>query len=95
MEIGTVATLKLPCLGNPAGARGVCYEVYRIGHRPGWSFVFKNGNYDGFSPCEVVQFLRVVGHSGLRYSFRDVGRLAADFRDGHFAPVLGPWPVLP
>ena len=35
-----------------------CYEVYTLDNRPGYSFIFEGGRYDGFSPDEVATMLR-------------------------------------
>ena len=50
--VGMVVTLKVPCLGNQAGVKGVVYETYDLGGRPGCSVIFRNGLHDGFSPEE-------------------------------------------
>jgi hypothetical protein len=57
------------------GERGVCYEVYELGGRPGYSFIFEKGRYDGFSPEEVAMLLEVtptVCHTVTDYQFRNV-----------------------
>jgi hypothetical protein len=74
-----------------AGERGVCFEVYRLDNRPGWSFIFESGRYDGFAPDEVALSLSVTGvvcDELADYEFPHVMRLAADFRQGRFAPAF-------
>lgn len=90
MTVGTIARLLRPCLNNPKGSVGVCYETYNIGHR-GYAFIFANGEYDGFSDDHVPLFLEEIGFSTVvaNYSFVSVMRLADDFRKGVFADVFG------
>ena len=76
-----------------SGKRGVVYEAYELGKRPGRSVIFQNGRHDGFSPCEVDFFLDVSGDvceelSG--YAFENVPRLVDHFGRGDFALALGP-----
>ena len=85
IEVGTLVKLSTPCLGNEAGSTGVCYEVYKIGERPGYAFIFENGRYDGFSPDEVTNFLEELGYWGhLNYEFSNVIKLGEDFTSGRF-----------
>jgi hypothetical protein len=88
--VGDVVRLKVPCLGNSVGTLGVCYEEYRIEAHRGASFIFVNGNYDGFSMEEQMEFLEYVrNESGMRkYKFQNVMMLAEDFRHGMFAASL-------
>lgn len=86
--IGTIVRLKVPLLGNPAGALGVCYETYTLGTRGGSSFIFENGDYDGFSANEQDEFLEFVEASSFRYSFTNVLKLSNDFSNGLFDAVL-------
>lgn len=94
MKIGDIVRLKRPCLGNPAGARGVCYEEYRFAGRPGASFIFENGRYDGFSDDEAAAFLERIGFAPhlATYRFTNVIQLARDFASGRFARALSPAP---
>ena len=90
MQVGTVVTLKVHCLGNRAGSLGVCYEKYVIGGLEGHSFIFQNGDYDGFSPDEVVELLDVVGmiYSCAGYQFKNVIQLSRDFKNGVFSDAF-------
>lgn len=93
--VGTIVTLSIPSLGNPAGTRGVCYLRFVTGEnlwaRPAWAFVFQNGNYAGFSRAEVSEMLTQVGYDAvlMNYRFKDVGQLDQDFRNGIFDEALG------
>lgn len=76
-----------------AGERGVCYEAYTLGNRPGWSFLFESGRHDGFSPDDVALILEVTGEvcpDVADYEFQSVMRLMANFRRGRFAPAFPP-----
>ncbi len=69
------------------GEMGVCYEVYTLGNRLGYSFIFERGRYDGFSPEEVTMFLIVTDEVCppiANYQFRNVIRLCRDFQQGRF-----------
>jgi hypothetical protein len=60
------------------GERGVCYEVYTLENRPGYSFIFETGRYDGFSPHDVELFLTLtdtVCPAVTSYQFTDVLQL--------------------
>jgi len=84
--VGTIVKLITPCLENPAGTLGVCYEEYDIGDGHGVSIIFKNGNYDGFSPRDQSMFLEVVGYALdlSDYKFTNVMRLSKDYKEGKF-----------
>ena len=88
--VGTLVKLKVPCLDNPAGTVGVCYEAYTIGKARGWSFIFENGNYDGFSAGEIAKFLEITGFAEelSDYFFTNVTRLSQDFSMGTFDSAL-------
>lgn len=63
-------------------ATSVCYEVYTLDNRPGYSVLFESGRYDGFSPDEVATMLRVTGRCDALagYEFRNVQQLIRDMR---------------
>ena len=72
-------------------AVGLIYEVYERGpgERPGVQVLLSDGrDLSGFSAEEADQFLQPVGHTGLAYEFRDVGRRHADYQRGLFAPAF-------
>lgn len=84
------------------GERGVCYEVYDMLDapvrnnavpRPGYSFIFQSGRYDGFSPDDVRLALTLTGEvcaSVVGYRFTNVMRLVRDYEDGVFKAAIGP-----
>lgn len=88
--VGEVVSLKIPCLGNEIGTVGVCYEDYEIGECSGNSFIFENGNYDGFSQGEQKKFLEHIGFCGdvSGYRFKNVMWLSKDFQNGYFDTVF-------
>ncbi len=99
IKIGTQKMLVTPCLGNPGGTIGVCYEVYerqpmgidRNDDRTGYSFIFPNGRYDGFSTEETEMFF--APYEGFvpscgDYEFKHVNRLVTDFAKGYFDMAL-------
>lgn len=86
MDVGTLVSLKVSCLGNSVGSIGVVYENYNRGA----SVIFKNGAYDGFSEEEQKMFLEEIGfcEEVSYYNFVSVVRLSEDFRKGFFDPVF-------
>lgn len=79
--VGSIVKLKSELLGNPAETLGICYETYQLGNHQGSSFIFENGNYDGFSPDEQKEFLWFIGQSSeiAKYKFTNVIQLSTDF----------------
>ena len=61
IQVGSIALATRASGVCDAGERGVCYEVYALGGRPGYSFIFDQGRYDGFSPEDVALFLTITG----------------------------------
>lgn len=93
IKVGSLVIAKRASGVNAAGERGVCYEVYQLGGRPGYSFIFERGRYDGFSPEEVNTFLHVTGQhcpAIADYQFANVTQLARDFERGRFAEAFPP-----
>lgn len=87
--VGYIFKLKKPCLNNPEGTIGVCYETYQdfdVSSRQGISIIFPNGSYDGFSYKDQELFLDWVGYpldaSLYDYKFENVLKVEKDFRDG-------------
>ena len=89
MRVGDVVLLTRTMLGNPIHTVGVCYENYVSG---GASFIFENGDYDGFSKEEQKMFLHLVAHdTNLQdYHFINVMSLVEDYRCDIFTNVLEP-----
>lgn len=95
-RVGSLAVAKRACALFDLGEPGVCYESYRVGDRPGWSFLFARGGYDGFSPRDVALCLHLTGEVAPElagYRFRNVGQLQADHDAGRFAPAFARVPV--
>ena len=95
ITVGTLAIAKRASGVCDAGERGVCYEVYELGGRPGYAFLFEKGRYDGFSPEDVALFLTVtdtVCATIADYQFTNVTRLRRDFAQGRFAEAFPPRP---
>ncbi len=93
LQVGSQVIAKRASGVNAAGERGVCYEVYRLGGRPGYGIIFESGRYDGFSPDDVKTFLHVTAQvcpSVADYRFTNVTRLARDFEQGRFAAAFPP-----
>ena len=91
IQVGTLAVAKRDSGVCTEGEYGVCYEVYSIGDRPGYAFLFERGGFDGFSPRDVEMFPRAPragGASVASYRFTNVGRLVRDYRAGRFAEAL-------
>ncbi len=93
IQVGGLVIAKRASGVCAAGERGVCYERYQLGGRPGYSIVFQRGGYDGFSPDDVELFLEVTGRvcpEVADYSFTNVTQLDRDFRAGRFAAAFPP-----
>ena len=98
ITVGTLAIAKRASGVCEAGERGVCYEVYELGGRPGYAFIFEKGGYDGFSQEDVELFLTVtdtVCATITSYQFTNVTRLRRDFEQGRFAEAFPPRPPAP
>ena len=80
------------------GERGVGAEAYirtdgKCRQRPGWSFRFKSGRHDGFSPDGVELRLEITGErcrAAADYGFKSVLRLMSDVHWGRFTPAFPP-----
>lgn len=93
IKVGSLVIAKRASGVNAASERGVCYEVYQLGGRPGYSILFERGGYDGFSPQDVEMFLHATGQhcpAVADYRFANVTRLARDFAEGRFAEAFPP-----
>jgi hypothetical protein len=93
IKVGSQVIAKRASGVNAAGERGVCYEVYQLDGRPGYSIIFERGGYDGFSPQDVEIFLHVTGQhcpAVADYHFNNVTRLKRDFDEGRFAAAFPP-----
>ena len=87
MKAGDIVLLTRSLLGNDIHAVGVCYEEYGGNS---CSFIFENGEYDGFSEEEQKLFLYHVDFSEYIsvYEFSNVRRLSNDFYNGRFGSAL-------
>ncbi len=91
IQLGSMVTATRDTGICAAGERGVCYEIYRLDGRAGYSFIFERGGYDGFSPDEVELMLEVSGDvcpQVADYQFSNVLRLQKDFHEGRFSDAL-------
>lgn len=93
MQVGDVVKLTLPLLGNNRGTIGICYETYVLGDHIGASFIFENGNYDGFSPEEQKEMLEYLGNENniSDYRFTNVMKLSQDFETDYFKFTFDKW----
>ena len=95
IQVGSLAIATHASGVSNVGERGVCYEVYTLGGRPGYSFLFAQGRYDGFSPEDVTLFLTITGEvcaAVADYQFTNVRRLQRDWAQGRFAAAFPPQP---
>lgn len=91
MKTGTVVKLKINCLGNNPGTRGVVFEEYDLGEPGGSQVIFENGEYCGFSPDEQKDFFD--DYCGFdneisNYHFTNVIQLSRDFLKGKFDDIF-------
>jgi hypothetical protein len=95
IQVGSLAITTRASGVCDVGERGVCYEVYALGGRPGFSFLFEQGRYDGFSPEDVAMFLRITGEvcaAMADYQCTNVTRLQRDWAQARFAAAFPPQP---
>ena len=88
---GTIAYAKRASTLWQSGERGVCYEVYQIGERPGYSFIFEGGGYDGFSEDDLTGWLELteeVAPSVVGFKFKNVMHLSGAYEAGWFDEAL-------
>lgn len=87
MRVGSIVILLVPVLDNKKFTIGVCYETYGSN---GASFIFENGEYDGFSLQEQHEFLHEVDYSEILqgYRFKSVLQLNTDWNSGVFDSAL-------
>ena len=91
IQVGTPCRAKRTTGVCDKGEIGVCYEVYRPSpadpELKSFSFIFKNGGYDGFSSQDIDLILllepRVI-QSIADYEFKNVTILNQDHRAGVF-----------
>jgi len=91
IQVGSLVIAKRASGVCDPDERGICYEVYELAGRPGWSFIFASGRYDGFSPEDVDTFLEVTGkvcQAVVDYHFTNVWQLCQDFHRGRFDPAF-------
>ena len=91
IQVGTIAIARRASGVCDLGETGVCYEVYELAGRPGYSFIFERGRHDGFSPEDVEMFLHVtnmIAPGVVGYEFRNVTRLILDSEEGRFADAF-------
>ena len=92
LQVGSLVVAKRDSGVCREGERGVCYELYELGRRPGYSIIFERGGHDGFSPQDVEMFLEVTGvvlPSIEDFEFRNVMQLRRAFERGRFAEAFG------
>lgn len=92
MKKGQIVRAKKNC-GTVCvvGEQGVAVDEYRMGGRVGWTILFENGGYDGFSAEEVDMFLDkvdAIDTTAQQYSFKNVMQLTRDYEKGLFAKAF-------
>jgi hypothetical protein len=84
IEVGTLVKANYDTGVCSIGELGVCYEVYQLDGRDGYSFIFEKGGHDGFAEDEMYLLTDVVVPSVADYEFTSVLTLERDFRQGRF-----------
>jgi hypothetical protein len=87
LQVGSMVIAKRTTGVCDPGEPGVCYEVYTLNGRFGFSFIFRGGRYKGFSPDEIELLLTPTGQvcdAVADYEFRSVARLCRDYQAGRF-----------
>lgn len=89
--IGSLAIAKRTFMQCKIGAYGICYKQDTLGTQTRWSFIFENGDYDGFSERDVrdiLHFPGVVCDALTGYQFTNVTELWESYLDGIFDPAF-------
>ena len=84
VKVGSIFTLKVPCLHNEVNTIGIAFNHYE---NNSVQVIFENGNFDGFNPAEIISFLNYEGQSDLDYCFTNVIKLDQDFEEGKFKNI--------
>jgi hypothetical protein len=86
IEVGTLAIARYDTGVCSVGELGVCYEVYELGGRDGYSFIFERGGQCGFADDEMymLELSDVVVASVADYEFSSVVQLLHDYQQGRF-----------
>ena len=83
--LGSLVTVKVSFLNEPAGVLAYVYEHYGTGKHVGISLITQNGcDLGGFSLDEQNRFLEYYGDTGQVYHFRSVTWLDVDWKKGVF-----------
>lgn len=87
--VGTLVVAKRRTRICEQGERGVCFDVYDFGKIDfeGYSIIFQNGGYEGFTPNEVdrdLQILDRVDDAIANYEYANARQLMMDFKNGVF-----------
>ena len=84
--LGSLVTVKVSFLNEPAGVLAYVYEHYGVGGKhAGISLITQNGcDLGGFSVDEQDRFLEYYGDTGQVYHFKNVLQLDQDWRRGLF-----------
>lgn len=91
IQVGSLAIATHASGVCDVGERGVCYALYELGGRPGDSFMFERGRYDGFSSTDVALFLTITDEvcpAVVDDQFANVTRLSRDCAQGRCAPAF-------
>lgn len=85
-KVGTVVRLKIPCLKNPEGTLGVCFNKWEDIAQ----FIFENGEYDGFDEIGQDRYLEEIGFCDAvaDYEFKNVIQVGCDYDAGKFTPAF-------
>ena len=92
LAVGDLVMVVQPSGVNGPYARAVVVERYELAERPGWTLLFEDGRFNGFSPldCETFNVVRLGHLCALEtYRFRSATHLTRDWRAGVFAAA---WP---
>ena len=87
--VGAVLTLKVQCMGNEPGTKGVVFYDYDTGVQ----VIFPNSEYSGFALEEFNEFFEdefYIEYAVSGYQFRNVMQVSNDFEKGYFDPVFHP-----
>lgn len=91
LKVGDVVVLLRGFLDAKSGERAFVYEQYDLsgGTVRGASIITETGvDLGGFSESEQQEFLTFAYASGLKYKFKNISQVAADYRRGLFDEAI-------
>lgn len=87
--VGTLVVANKSTRICKKGERGICFDVYDFGKTDfeGYSIIFQDGGYEGFSANEVERTLKILDRVDpviANYTYANAKQLMLDYKIGIF-----------